>query len=172
MISVTGMSHCCSQLSRLHSQNTPCKQTHMHSDGLFPALRGRRWVHGLRGIERSRCEVLSSLVWSRPHSLCLGLGECLALDKAVFEEGLQMLVYYRLSCHATDKASEKLLSPGPRHTQTHTHREDKCLQEEFTLRQRCAFGQRRCQSSAIFRPWLMSARLVSDSMFYAVHLSW
>lgn len=55
---------------------------------------------------------MSGLVWSRPLSLCLGLGECLALDKAVFEEGLQMLVYYRLSCHATDKASEKLLSPG------------------------------------------------------------
>lgn len=30
----------------------------------------------------------------------------------MFEEELQMLVYYRLSCHAADKASEQLLSPG------------------------------------------------------------
>lgn len=29
-----------------------------------------------------------------------------------------MLIYYRLSCHATDKASEKLLSPG---LTTHRH---------------------------------------------------
>lgn len=63
---------------------------------------GGRWWNGVR----------SCLVWSGPLVLCSGLGECLAWDKAVFEEELQMLVYYRLSCHAADKASEKLLSPG------------------------------------------------------------
>lgn len=56
----------------------------------------------------------------------------------MFEEELQMLIYYRLSRHAADKTSERLLSPELYHTQTHTHKEDKCLQKAFPFRQCCA----------------------------------
>lgn len=92
--------HACTLMDRSQQPARPGSRAH--------GLAGRRW-DGVR----------SCLVWSGPLLLCSGLGECLAWDKAVFEEELQMLVYYRLSCHAADKASEKLLSPG-RTTHRHT----------------------------------------------------
>lgn len=116
MISVTVMSHCCSQLSWLRSLNTPCKHTHALW-WTVPSLCAQHSAHGLGGIQWD--SVRSCLVWSGPLLLRSGLGECLAWDNTVFEEELQMLVYYRLSCHAADKALEKLLSPG-RTTHRHT----------------------------------------------------
>lgn len=149
MISVTVMSHCCSQLRTLPVN------THTHARTHFwwtvPSF-ARHSAHGLGGMRRDG--VRSCLVWSGPLLLCSGLGECLAWDKAVFEEELQMLVYYRLSCRAADKASEKLLSPG-RTTHRHT------LTRKINVYRRhsppstvSCCGRRGCQSSTIFRLWL------------------
>lgn len=61
-----------------------------------------------------------------------------------------MLIYYRLSCHAADKASEKLLSPScTAHRHTFTGKIN-VLREAFTLLQCCPVdGQ-----AVITRPFL------------------
>ncbi|AWP13918.1 Hypothetical protein SMAX5B_018015 [Scophthalmus maximus] len=67
-----------------------------------------------------QCEVLSAPVWTT-RAPPGPPGECLARDNAVFEEGIQMLVYYRLSRRGADKEPQRSsCRQAAPHTDTHS----------------------------------------------------